>query len=95
MKRMNLQGSKSYKRIYFSVILLLLTVMLLFSLFFYARFIKRQKKTSEVVDSVADLLLFETLKYAVIIVSSVPMLTLYPALQRYFVKGTMVGSLKG
>ena len=44
MKRMNLQGSKSYKRIYFSVILLLLTVMLLFSLFFYARFIKRQKK---------------------------------------------------
>ena len=37
----------------------------------------------------------QTLKYAVIIVSSVPMLILYPALQRYFVKGTMVGSLKG
>ena len=43
MKRMNLQGSKSYKRIYFSVILLLLTVMLLFSLFFYARFIVNAK----------------------------------------------------
>lgn len=41
---MNLQGSKSYKRIYFSVILLLLTIMLLFSLFFYTRFIKQQKK---------------------------------------------------
>lgn len=49
----------------------------------------------EVVDSVSDLLLFETLKYAVIIVSSLPMLILYPALQRYFVKGAMIGSLKG
>ena len=55
----------------------------------------QEKTGAEVIDSVADLLLFETLKYAVIIVSSVPMLILYPALQRYFVKGTMVGSLKG
>lgn len=55
----------------------------------------QEKTGAEVVDSVADLLLFETLKYAVIIVSSVPMLILYPALQRYFVKGAMVGSLKG
>lgn len=55
----------------------------------------QEKSGAEVVDSVADLLLFETLKYAVILVSSVPMLILYPALQRYFVKGTMVGSLKG
>jgi putative aldouronate transport system permease protein len=55
-----------------------------------------QEKTGlEVIDSVADLLLFETLKYAVIIVSSAPMLVLYPALQRYFVKGAMIGSLKG
>lgn len=55
----------------------------------------QEKSGAEVIDSVADLLLFETLKYAVIIVSSVPMLVLYPALQRYFVKGAMVGSLKG
>ena len=55
----------------------------------------QEKTGAEVVDSVADLLLFETLKYAVILVSSVPMLILYPALQRYFVKGAMVGSLKG
>lgn len=55
----------------------------------------QEKTGAEVIDSVADLLLFETLKYAVIIVSSLPMLLLYPALQRYFVKGAMVGSLKG
>lgn len=42
--RMRLAGSKSYKRIYFSVISLLLTVMLLFSVFFYSRFIKQQQQ---------------------------------------------------
>ncbi len=55
----------------------------------------QEKTGAEVVDMVNDLLLYETLKYAVIIVSSVPMLILYPLLQRYFVKGVMVGSLKG
>jgi len=37
----------------------------------------------------------ELLKYSLIIVSSVPMLILYPFLQKYFIKGVMVGSLKG
>lgn len=36
----------------------------------------------------------ENVKYATIIVSTVPILLLYPFLQRYFVKGVMVGSLK-
>ena len=34
-------------------------------------------------------------KYAVIVVSSVPMMLLYPFLQKYFVQGVMIGSLKG
>jgi len=37
----------------------------------------------------------ETIKYATIIVSTVPILTLYPFLQKYFTKGMMVGALKG
>lgn len=36
-----------------------------------------------------------TIKYGVIIVSTVPILCLYPFLQRFFEKGVMVGSLKG
>ncbi|WP_135554831.1 carbohydrate ABC transporter permease [Paenibacillus cymbidii] len=36
-----------------------------------------------------------TLKYAVIVVATVPVLALYPFLQKYFVKGVMIGALKG
>jgi putative aldouronate transport system permease protein len=36
----------------------------------------------------------ETIKYAVIIVATLPILCLYPFLQKYFVKGVMLGSLK-
>ena len=37
----------------------------------------------------------ETIKYAVIVVSTVPILAVYPFLQKYFVKGVMVGAVKG
>lgn len=36
-----------------------------------------------------------TIKYAVIVVSCVPMLLVYPFVQRYFTKGVMIGSIKG
>lgn len=37
----------------------------------------------------------ETIKYAVIVLSSVPMLLIYPFVQRFFVKGVMIGAIKG
>ena len=37
----------------------------------------------------------ETVKYAVIIVSVVPILCVYPFIQKYFTKGVMVGAVKG
>ena len=37
----------------------------------------------------------ESIKYATITVSTVPILLVYPYLQRYFVKGVMVGAVKG
>lgn len=39
--------------------------------------------------------LAQTLKYSSIIVSTVPVLCLYPLVQKHFVKGIMVGSVKG
>ena len=37
----------------------------------------------------------ETIKYAVIVITTVPVLFIYPFLQRYFVKGVMIGAVKG
>ena len=37
----------------------------------------------------------ELIKYGVIIVSSLPVLVVYPFAQKYFVKGVMIGSVKG
>ena len=37
----------------------------------------------------------QVLKYALIVVASIPILIMYPFVQRHFVKGVMVGSLKG
>ena len=37
----------------------------------------------------------ELLKYAVIVVSTVPLFAFYPFIQKYFVKGVTIGSVKG
>jgi putative aldouronate transport system permease protein len=37
----------------------------------------------------------ETIKYAAIVITTVPVLFVYPFLQRYFVKGVMIGAVKG
>lgn len=47
-------------------------------------------KLQEATQGMADLL-----KYSLIVVSTAPILCVYPFLQRYFIKGVMIGSLKG
>ena len=44
-------------------------------------------------DEIAQLA--ELIKYALIVVTTAPILALYPFLQKYFVKGVMVGAIKG
>ena len=46
-------------------------------------------------DSASGTVLTENAKMALIIITSVPIIIVYPFLQRYFVKGMLVGSVKG
>lgn len=47
-------------------------------------------------DMTAEMMrLVQTVRYAVIVLSALPIMCLYPFLQKYFVQGVMIGSLKG
>ena len=37
----------------------------------------------------------DTMKYALIVISSAPIMLFYPFAQKYFIKGVMIGSIKG
>ncbi|MGN1074904.1 MAG: carbohydrate ABC transporter permease, partial [Eubacteriales bacterium] len=39
--------------------------------------------------------MYELLKFSLIIVASLPVLCVYPFIQRYFIKGVMIGAIKG
>jgi len=49
--------------------------------------------TSDVNDQFINLR--ETIKYATIVVATVPILFVYPFIQKYFTKGVMIGAIKG
>ena len=50
---------------------------------------------TQMVDAGNSSFIGETVKYAVIIVSVVPILCIYPFIQKYFEKGVMIGAVKG
>ena len=47
-------------------------------------------ETAIAMQGMADLL-----KYALIVVATAPILCVYPFIQKYFVKGVMIGAVKG
>ena len=51
--------------------------------------------TGDVIDDEARQGLRELLKFSLIVVASVPVLMMYPFVQKYFVRGVMIGSIKG
>jgi putative aldouronate transport system permease protein len=40
-------------------------------------------------------LIADLIKYSVIIVSTLPVMCIYPFIQKYFTKGVMIGAVKG
>ena len=46
-------------------------------------------------DSIKRVYLLQVMRYGLIVVSSLPMLIIYPFVQKYFVQGVMIGALKG
>ena len=51
--------------------------------------------TMEASDMIERRQLADLLKYSLIVVASLPVLLIYPFVQRYFVKGMLIGSVKG
>ncbi|MNI32894.1 L-arabinose transport system permease protein AraQ [compost metagenome] len=52
--------------------------------------------TTEEIDSLTkQAYMAEVMKYALIFIASFPVLVAYPFIQRFFVKGVMIGSIKG
>lgn len=54
-----------------------------------------QEMADATVDQSQRAAMIEVLKYAIIVFGSLPVILLYPFVQKYFVKGVMIGSVKG
>ena len=63
----------------------------------YLKSIQNQISADDLDPELAEMkaALAEVLKYSLIIVASLPVLVVYPFVQKYFMKGVMLGSVKG
>jgi len=52
-------------------------------------------ETADPNEAAAMTQLVQVIRYAVIVISTLPIMCMYPFLQKYFVQGVMIGSLKG
>ena len=78
--------------------MLYITKKELFPLQLVLRDIVMQNQTADISNTASDIDKFavaETIKYAAIVVATLPILILYPFLQKYFIKGVMIGAVKG
>jgi putative aldouronate transport system permease protein len=84
---------------YFSAMLYLSSQKELWPLQLIIREIVIQSTTTEMMEvglvSLEQIMAKEALKYTSIIVASLPLLIAYPFIQKYFVKGVMIGAIKG
>ena len=55
----------------------------------------RMEFTNEIGAASDYMVIEKTIKYAVIMIATLPILMVYPFLQKYFVKGIMIGAIKG
>ena len=55
----------------------------------------RLDEMSDLPSASGHLVIERTLKYATIMLSTLPILAVYPAVQKYFVRGVMIGAIKG
>ena len=56
---------------------------------------KPEKQSTEEEPQTDFMVLEKTIRYAVIMISTLPILLVYPFVQKYFVKGVMIGAIKG
>lgn len=58
-------------------------------------FSEREVSAAEILAATKRAYLAEAMKYSLIFIAAAPMLMIYPFVQKHFVKGVMIGSLKG